>query len=47
MAPRITITCTRCGARLVTASVQEMAEWNTSHDAVCLGPTPRPIKEEP
>jgi len=31
----ITITCKRCGSRIVSKSVPEAIAWNDSHDAVC------------
>lgn len=32
-----TITCTRCGEKLVTRDLQSLREWNSRHDDVCRG----------
>lgn len=34
---RIEIECRNCGAKCVTASVAEMATWDTEHNKTCVG----------
>lgn len=42
---RIDMSCTRCGARVVTASVAEVIAWNDGHASVCLGPAPVEVED--